>query len=377
MQKGNAMANISRRDFLRIGAAASGAAVFPKFALGREVNAARTKIPMVHTTDLFRPYNDPDDHWDLACIYALAYRGDIDLKAVVIDSPLPGKKPDTAAIAQLNQITGLNIPAVVGCSMPMKSRDDVQPQARAGDHKAAEKVLDILRSSPERVIINVTGCCRDIALAGKKDPTLFKEKCAAIYLNAGAAKTPAGAQLEYNVGLDKAAYAAIFDLPCPIYWMPCFHQMQDPWHVREFGTFYKFKQDEILPHLSERMQKYFACMFAKIESSKCLQCLGEPKNEEFLAKLGANYRNMWCTGGFLHAAGKTVTPGGNTSPLDRPDSKAVFAFEPIKISVKEDGTTGWSADPKSMSRYIFHILDVKNYQPAMTKAMESLLAPLP
>jgi hypothetical protein len=27
-------------------------------------------VPTLHTTDLFRPHNDPDDHWDLASLSA-------------------------------------------------------------------------------------------------------------------------------------------------------------------------------------------------------------------------------------------------------------------------------------------------------------------
>lgn len=371
------MPNIPRRDFLRMVAGASVVGMFTERALGREGFASRETIPMVHATDLFRPHQDPDDHWDLACVYALAYRKDIDLKAVVIDSPPQGKNADLAAIAQLNHITGLTIPAVVGCPVPMKSRDDTQPQAKPGDHEAAEKVLEILRASSQGVIINVTGCCRDIALAGKKDPALFKNKCAAIYLNAGAAKTPPGARLEYNVSLDRPAYAAIFDLPCPIYWMPCFEQMADPWKVRQFGTFYKFKQDQILPHLSERMQKYFACMFAKVKSSNCLQYLSEPKDEKLLAERSANYRNMWCTAGFLHAAGKAVSRSGSIVPMNQAGARNVFGYDSIKVSCNENGVTQWTKDLNPKDRHIFRVMDLDNYQSAMTKAMNSLLTTLP
>lgn len=31
-------------------------------------------VPLIHQTDLFRPHFDPDDHWDLACVFALAAR---------------------------------------------------------------------------------------------------------------------------------------------------------------------------------------------------------------------------------------------------------------------------------------------------------------
>ncbi|MBF8248897.1 MAG: hypothetical protein HW374_1697, partial [Bacteroidetes bacterium] len=36
-------------------------------------------------------------------------------------------------------------------------------------------------------------------------------------------------ELEYNVKLDLVSYAAIFDVPSPVYWLPC-------WHVTEDGA---------------------------------------------------------------------------------------------------------------------------------------------
>ena len=373
------MSDISRRGFLGTAASAWAAAMSSNVGFGKEAKRPHGKIPVLHATDLFRPHVDPDDHWDLACMYALAHLGDIDLKAVVIDFPPKGKDPDIAAIAQLNHITGLGVPAVVGSPLPMKSRDDAQPYAGPSDHNAADMVLDVLRASPQGVIINVTGCCRDIAIAGKKQPELFKKKCARIYLNAGAGspKKAVDAKLEYNVSLDRAAYAAIFDLPCPIYWMPCFEQMVDPWKVRQFGTYYKFKQNEILPHLSERMQNYFAYMLGKVKSSDWLTYLTGPKDSKLLAERGANYRNMWCTGGFLHAAGKTVSRNGEIVPLGQAGGTSVFTFDPIRVSCDDNGVTQWTAGQKSKDRYIFHVADVENYQPALTKAMKSLLTVLP
>jgi len=377
--KGNGMSYISRRVFLGTAGAVGVAAMCSSAGFGQEAKRPRGKIPVVHATDLFRPHMDPDDHWDLACMYALAHKEDIELKAVVIDYPPAGKDPDIAAIAQLNHITGLGVPAVVGSPLRMKSRDDIQVQAGPSDHNAADMVLDVLRSSSQGVIINVTGCCRDIAIAGKKDPELFEKKCAGIYLNAGTGspKKAVDAKLEYNVSLDRAAYAAIFDLPCPIYWMPCFEQMADPWKVRQFGTYYKFKQDEILPHLSERMQKYFAYMLGKVQSSNWLQYLTGPKDSQLLAERGANYRNMWCTGGFLHAVGKTVSRSGEIVSLSQAGAPRVFGFDPIKVSCDENGMTQWTADRNSKNRHIFDVMDVENYQSAMTKALKSLLTNLP
>jgi len=373
------MSDISRRGFLGQAACVGLAGVSSNVAFGEKGDSTHGRIPVLHATDLFRPHVDPDDHWDLACIYALAHLGHIDLKAVVIDFPPAGHDPDIAAVAQLNHITGLAVPVVVGSALPMKSRDDIQPYAGPSDHNAADMVIEVLRSSPQGVVINITGCCRNIALAGKKAPELFKEKCAAIYLNAGAGspKKDAGAQLEYNVSLDRAAYAAIFDLPCPIYWMPCFEEMADPWKVRQFGTFYKFKQDQILPYLPDRLQNYFAYMLGKVRSSNWLAYLTGPKDSQLLAEHGANYRNMWCTGGFLHAVGKTVSPSGEIIPRDSEGASGVFTFDPIKVRCSDVGVTEWTMDDRSKDRYIFHVRDVENYGSAMTAAMKSLLTSLP
>ena len=46
------------------------------------------KVPFIHQTDLFRPHNDPDDHWDLATLYALGATEYLDPIGVLIDSPL-------------------------------------------------------------------------------------------------------------------------------------------------------------------------------------------------------------------------------------------------------------------------------------------------
>ena len=50
-------------------------------------------------SDLFRPHNDPDDHWDLACAYALAYQGRAELQGILIDYPQPARHNDPVRAA--------------------------------------------------------------------------------------------------------------------------------------------------------------------------------------------------------------------------------------------------------------------------------------
>jgi tRNA-Thr(GGU) m(6)t(6)A37 methyltransferase TsaA len=337
---------------------------------------------MIHVTDFFRPHNDPDDHWDLACVYALAQQGAVDLKGILIDFPPLERNaaytPDVMAVAQMNFITGLHVPVAVGSPYPMASRHDTQPAARVSDHGGIQMVLDILETSTQPVVINVIGSCRDIAIAANKAPDLFRRKCAGIYLNAGTGSPDQAkaAQLEYNVSLAPHSYAALFDVYCPVFWMPCFEEMASGKAVMEYGTHYSFRQDQILPDLSNRVQNFFLSMLSRRLDYAWLPPLTGPVDDALLMEFGAKDRHMWCTGGFFHAAGLTVTRSGEIIPLDQAGGAAVLSFDPIRVSCSDKGVTQWTHDAQSKDRYIFHVRDMDQYQLAMVKGMKTLLQSL-
>jgi hypothetical protein len=386
-------AQLSRRDLLAAVAAGGVATCCGGTALGREP-AKKAKTAIVQVTDLFRPFADPDDHWDLACTYALAFRGDVDLLGVIIDYPPRIEfNPDVQAVAQMNYLTGRATPVVFGSPRRIDPADADRPENRValGGMRA---LLDILRRSERPVTINVLGSSRDVALAGRLEPKLFAERCAGVYLNAGSG-TPdksLATRLEYNVALDPVSYAAIFDLPCPVYWMPCFDVAPGPQNeaavAGPHGTYYKFQQKRILPHLSPRVQNYFAFMFkqgfpeqsqgkqADAFRPNWLHYLEGPNDRELLARQGEQYRNMWCTGGFLHAAGIGVESDGRLVPLDEVKSP-LFTFDPVQVQCDAKGVTTWTADPTSRNRFLFHVRDQSRYESAMTTAMRTLLGALP
>lgn len=378
------MRAISRRGLL----AALAAGCIAAAAQGRAA-----PVPMVQVTDLFRPHGDPDDHWDLACVYALARQGRVDLRAVMADYPPASRMgaPDVMGVAQMNYLTGLAVPVIVGSPRPIRTRHDTQPEAASSEDGGIRALLRLLRESPRPIVISVLGSCSDVAVAAKREPKLFAKKCAAIYLNAGTG-TPdkaKAARLEYNVNLNPAGYAAMFDLPCPVYWMPCFEQVPDKdagsWRVAEFGTFYRFLQADILPALSPRMRNFFAWMYQRGRVEKgdapadCdwLRSLLGPNDDALLARQGALYRNMWCTGGFLHAAGLIVLRDGRIVPRAGAGKDAVFAFEPVRVRCADNGATEWARAARGGNRFIFRVLDREGYAAAMTAAMRTLLATLP
>jgi hypothetical protein len=337
--------------------------------------------PLIHQTDLFRPHNDPDDHFDLAAIYALVLQGRIDLRGIVIDRPPPkfDGDPDVAAIAQLNHISGLTVPAVVGSAQPMKSPHDTQPSASPSDKAAAWFVLDVLRQSRQRVAITVVGSCRDIALAGKTDPALFARKCAGIYINAGTGSPDPklASVLEYNVTLDPAAYRALFDLPCPVYWLPCFEDYEGEWRVRRYGTYWRFRQEEVLPSLSPRMQNFFLYMFQRVRETDWLRYLYRQPDASLIQQYSQQERNMWSVVSFLHVAGLTVTTTGEVVPMKAAGDSAVYAFQPVRISCNENAVATWQPASRSANRYMFMVRDLEHYQSAMTRALRTLLTALP
>ncbi len=334
-------------------------------------------IPVIHQTDLFRPPNDPDDHWDVACLYALAAAGDIELKGIVIDYPPPHHRgdPDIVALAQMNYLTGLHVPCSIGSPLAMASARDCQQTPPGDDDGAVSMIVELLKNAAMPVVIHIAGSCREVARAGTLFPELFREKCAGIYLNAGTgSRQPArDAELEYNVRLDPIAFQAIWRIPCPIYWLPCFEEINNQVQVSAFGSWYDFLQADILPHLSDKAQRYFACALGKIEQTNWLAYLLRASDEELLNAQARLRRNMWCTAGFFHAAGQSITPEGEIIPRDHSGGKQVFTFDPIAIQCDTDSITSWLPAAAPAARFILHVREVKNYGPALTAAMRSLL----
>ncbi len=386
----------SRREFL--GAVAAGAMACwgsASRALRAEGAASKPKVAVIHATDLFRPHADPDDHFDLATVYSLAAQGRFELMAIMIDHPPAGldADPDVLAVAQLNRITGLPVPAMTGSSRRLSPAEAGLPENRK-EIAGVTAMLRLMRQSPLPVLISAVGSCRDVALAGRLEPKLFADKCAGVYLNAGSGTRDRAkaARLEYNVNLDPDSYAAIFGLPCPVYWLPCFEVAPGkgvPFAAGEYGTYYRFLQKDVLERLSPRLQNYFAFMFKQGESDRArqseadalrpnwLRALEGPRDEALLGRQGSRFRNMWCTAGFLHMAGLSVAADkGLVEGRDGASTPPVYTFDPARIRVGPDGISEWSPDEGSRDRFIFHVRDPERYPAAMTAALCALLSTL-
>jgi len=390
------MSQLSRRRF--IGSVAAGAAAGLASACKAKPDpkdaAPKPKAALIHVTDLYRPHIDPDDHFDLATVFALAAQGRFDLLAVMIDHPPAGAAvdPDVLAVAQLSRITGLAVPVLTGSPRRLDPAEASLPENREAT-AGVRALLRILGGSVRPALISVVGSARDVALAARLEPELFRAKCAGVYLNSGSG-TPDRAQaarLEYNVNLDPVSYAAMFDLPCPLYWLPCFTVAPGGGVAMaggEFGTYYRFLQKDVFSRLAPRLRNYFAFMLKQGESERAhhseaetlrpswLRTLEGPPDAALLERQGALMRNMWSTAGFFHAAGYTVAGSGRLVGRDEAAAAPVYTFDPIRVTCGADGVTEWTPDPASRDRFIFHVRDRERYPAAMTAALAETLGSL-
>ena len=269
---------------------------------------------LIHITDLYHPHADPDDHFDLAQIYALVKARDIDLLQIVIDYPANDFHGDPAlcAAAQLGEIAGADVPVTVGADVDrFRGRPELWRDARPGDVKASERIIRILSESEEKVYITIVGGCLDTAVALARAPEVFREKCAGIVLNAGSGTNTS--RLEWNVALGVKEYAAIFRAPCPVFWNPCFDNIETG--EGRYKTYWKFRMSRVFDEIGDPLKAYFAYMLTKSEDPKYLRYLRRPADEKLMSELGQLTRNMWCTGSIFSVGGWTVGTDGRLARL--------------------------------------------------------------
>jgi len=323
------------------------------------------RVNILHETDLFHPYSDPDDHWDLACQYAMDLLGWTHLTGILIDN-LDNNEygdPAIAAVLQMNALSNRAVPVGIG-----------QPNGKlsADIGGGLAMLLAVLERADSPVVINIGGSCADIALAAELHPELFAQKVARIYLNAGAAMH--AESLEYNVSIHPEAYAKIFRLPCPIYWMPCFHDMKKIDQVGRYGAYYSFFQGELFNVMSDRLKNYFLYMLTRSNDMQWRKVLYRPVDMAALQTFAKQLRNMWCTAGMIHASGQTVLKNGHIEHLSTVNEEPVFSFVPIHMQCAENGVTHWTPAKQETGRFILQVNDEVRYPSAMTDALKELLS---
>jgi len=332
--------------------------------------AVELKVPILHSTDLFHPHGDPDDHYDLAYLFGI---DEFDIRGILLDDHRPdgtqAEKSGRPPIEQMMHITGKEVSIGVGIRPKMRSRDDKMLDAPEAGQQGVQLLLSALRDSKEKVVLNLVGSACDAAVAFNREPELVRQKIKAIYLHAG--NGPDGMQEEYNVQLDPHAYAGVLESGLPIYWCPCFGK-------DGYQTHFVVPDESVLIRAcAQPVQNYF------------VYCLTKSKEDpiRFLSSgphpIPTGNRNMWCLAPMLHAAGRQIYQRGpddfvaltpeNAQKAGLADKETkVFEFVPVQFDTAQFPVLKVNLHPAQTSHCVFHVTDDR-YQMVLRSVLKNLL----
>ena len=337
---------------------------------------AEPTIPVIYCTDLFHPHDDPDDHFDIACMYAVP---EFDIKAIILDQ---GKKqqerPGAIPITQLNKMTGKDIPFAIGLAEKLERPEDKGDKQPEVYQKGVETILTILRESDTPVTIITVGSLRDMAAAYNRDPELVRSKTYRLYAFIGAAQA---SFQEYNVGLDVNAYRCIMNAGLPVYWAPCFDG--GVWVNEGNASFWQAKHEHLLADAADPLLSFFVYMVLQKNEDDPVAALYHPLAQEEKTKVLAEMRNLWCCAVFPYMADRKYIQRGDvylavSQDQLLPEDKIIepFAFLPVKVHIGEQGLEKYDGTEGLQTVHRFHVNDLDTYATVMTSVCRNLLKEL-
>lgn len=335
-------------------------------------------IPVIYCTDLFHPHDDPDDHFDLATLFALP---ELDVKAILLDQgDRQLKTSGSIPLQQMARMIGRPTPFAIGLGRKLTSPTDNGRAQPAEFQGALNLLLKTLRESQEPVTIIAAGSVRDLCAAWNREPALMKQKVSRLYLNIGSAENN---QSEYNVDLDPHAYVGLLRSGLPIYLCFCMPMQPNAGSNALYSTWWHFSQSDLLPFMPRTLQNYFIyalqkCAPEELDPVKALQADLKPWHR----LVWQMDRNMWCTASFLHAANRKVQKinGAWTASAQlsvKEGAADIFTFIPIRVEVHENGKTSWEPNAATPNAQLFKIVSPEIYGPAMRDCLRALFRSFP
>ena len=335
------------------------------------------KIPVIYCTDLFHPHDDPDDHFDIASLYAIC---EIDIKAIILDQGEKQKqKPGLIPVSQLNYITGRNVPWAIGLSEKLKSPGDKGLWQPEQFQDGSELVLETLRTSSVPVTIIAVGSARDIAAAFNRSPDLFKRKVDRLFLFAGEASNKDFT--EYNVSVDTNAFINIMNSGLPIYWVPCFDG--GLWQNKGKASFWTATHSDLLKYTSKKVMNFFIYALLRKQKNEYIEFLTGEVDAGDKTKVLSGRRNLWCTAIFTYIANRKIILRDNeylsvpaSTEVNSDSAVEIFDFSGVSVFVDNKAVVCYENIDRSNKMRQFRILRKDIYPRAMTSVTAHLLSDL-
>lgn len=359
------------------------------------------KNPVIVVTDLYHPYQDPGDNFDLITAYALP---EIDLKAIILDctevfrKPLasdPGKglfpdsngprDPGFIPVLQLNYIFGRNVPVAVGPFSNMKNIQDKMLDIPAFQQQGVELILKTLKESSEPVQIASFGSARSIAAAYNRDPVLFRKKVKQIHLSAG---TSAPVYLEWNVALDTTAVVCLLRSELPIAIYPCAAANKDsvgygsknyPFSYDIHNTYYKLTNLSFIEKMDPKLQRYLKYAYGRVCRTDFLRCMDSDSIFTVKKDIFSTESYVWETAIWINISGRRLVKTDEGDYRIKSFGKVlksdlILPNNLINCTIKVETSGLFSfSETKNVSNFsIFYRGDIKENEKALRSALPFL-----
>ncbi|MFQ5484958.1 MAG: nucleoside hydrolase [Desulfobacterales bacterium] len=332
------------------------------------------KIPVIYSTDLFHPHDDPDDHFDIVTLYAMP---EIDIRAIILDQGAKQeKRPGKIPIQQLNHLIGRDVPYEIGLSRPLRSPSDHALTEPEKYQKGVNLIIRVLRDSPKPVSIITVGSLRDVAAAFNRERELFKRKVKKLIIFIGDAQ---GAFKEYNVSLDPKAYSRIMNSGLPVYWVPSFDG--GLWKNRGNASFWRANQAELLKNVSGSLANFFIYALLRKNENDPIRFLYRKVTDARKNKIMKGVRNLWCAAIFTFITDRKFIRRHDgwvaLRPMELRDSEVsvkIFDFYPVSVFVDSNGRELLEKSARSRKIRRFKILKMDQYARAMTSVTNHLIS---
>jgi len=380
---------MNRRQLLTAGAVALTGLCSPRKGATEHARnrKGRGTIPLIHTTDLYHPPQDPDDHFDLATIASLE---EFDLKGVILDptsqylnpssdSSDIHRDPGFAPVSQMAYLLRRDIPVAAGPQDPLKhAHDDISDRPRE-DQAGVELLIKLLEQSVTKVNISAVGSCRVLTAAFNRNPGLLRAKTESVLLNAG---STGGTKREWNVRLDPEAYKGLWQSGLPIRWYPCATDKGAFDQDHERGTHWRTSHETLLQGVSTSLRAWFAYALAASDRKDIIGVLSEAPPQPAWSAFLAQTRNLWSTASLVMAAGRVLarTAMGwrfvaNATPIM--EGVWPWRLDAVDATVNDRAEVTWRNVEGNGNALLFGRKQGKEFGDAMAEALNALLKSFP
>lgn len=360
-------------------------------------------VPLIDVTDLYHPYQDVGDNFDIVAAYALP---EVNLRAVVLDctepfrQPVaknPGKwlwadehgprDPGFIPVWQLNYIFNRNVPCATTPFARMKSVGDKMLDASAFQQQGIELILKTLRESAKPVHIMSFGSARAIAAAYNRDPALFRKKLALLYLSAGGSSPPATNYMEWNVALDPLAIVCLLRSDLPIAIFPCAANnangktggaMKPSFSYDEHNTHYNLPDRRFISQMDPPLRRYLEYAFgrsSRVDFLRATEVDGPPLDEKILAA----EHNVWETALWISVTGRKLVKRADGTYRIIPAEQVVSTdtvlpneLRPCTVTVRGDGLFEYRETTRPSNFSIYYRGDPRENETALREALPAL-----